>query len=314
LGRALEPDAIPIAVALARQAGKPVQLVIPHGESSNHDKVRPPMVARMAAMPAPDGTLAGWSAKFATAAGLGAALSRLSGKDAPAVDLPGAAPPYAIPSLRIDAVTAQLPIACGYMRGGSEALTAFATESFIDEMARRMDREPSAFRMAMLSGNPRLASVLNRVIAAAGWDGGQKMGIACGSAYGSHIALVTWAGIANDRITVDRLVAAVDCGQVVNPSLLRQQVEASILQALALATMVAPRFVAAMPVARSLRNAGAIPALQVPEIAIEIINSDNPSGGVSGLGHMVLAPSLANALAAATGRRLRNLPFDLNGA
>jgi isoquinoline 1-oxidoreductase beta subunit len=140
------------------------------------------------------------------------------------------------------------------------------------------------------------------------------MGIACGSAYGAHIALVTSAGIADDRITVERLVAAVDCGQVVNPSLLRQQIEASLLQALALATMAAPRFVAAMPVARSLKSAGALSALQVPEIAIEIVNSNNPSGGVSGLGHMVFAPSLANALAAATGRRLRNLPFDLNGA
>lgn len=311
-GRALEPDAIPIAVVLAKEAKAPVQLVIPHGESTNQDRVRPPMVARMAAMPAPDGTLTGWSAKFATAPGLDEALARLSGKEAPDADLPGAAPPYGIPNLRIDAVTARLPIGCGYMRGGSEALTAFATESFIDEMARRTDREPFAFRMAMLSGNPRLAAVLSRAAELAKWDGGSSgMGLACGSAYGSHIALVTTAGIADGRINVEKLVAVVDCGQVINPMLVRQQVEGSLLQALALATAPAPTYVAGMPVARRLQFA---PALQCPLVEVEIINSNNDLGGISGLGHMVLAPSLANALAAATGQRLRNLPFDLTSA
>lgn len=313
-GRALEPDAIPLAVRLAKEHGKPVQLVVPPSESINRDRPRPPLVGRMAAMPAPDGTLAGWSAKYATSPGFGASLARLEGKGGKGdLDLDGAAPPYGIPSLRIDAVAADLPIDCSYYRGGSAALTTFATESFIDELARRLGREPFAFRMAMLSGNPRLAGVLSDVTTRAGWDGGvagSRMGLACASAFGSHIALVAIAGLDNGQIAVERLIATVDCGRVVNPGLVRQQIEGSLLQSLALATMAAPEFVAGMPVARS-RPPSVFPT---PKIDVQLINSKESPGGVSGLGHAVLAASLANALAAGTGQRLRNCPFDPNAA
>lgn len=315
-GRAVEADAIPIAVALAKRLGRPVQLTLSAQSSANHDRPRPPLLARMAAMPSPTGGVAAWSARFVTAPGLEAALSRM-GSPTP-LALAGSVPPYAISSLRIDQVEAALPIRCGYMRGGSEALTGFANESFIDELARNLGREPLAFRMAMLSGNPRLAQVLVTATALAGWDGGgagSRMGLACGSAFGSHIALVAFAGVgADQKVEVDRLVAAVDCGQAVNPALVRQQVEGGLLHALSLATAKAPTFVAGMPVARGLRSAGIWPALAVPEIAVEIVPSDAEPGGVSGLGHAVLAPAVANALAAATGRRLRELPFDLMGA
>ncbi len=317
-GRAIEPDAVAVAILLAREQGRPVQLVVSPSASTNRDVVRPPIVARMAAMPAPDGTLAGWSARFASVAELGASFARLGGEKAPAPDLPGATPAYAIPSLRIDAVDGALPIACGYMRGGSEALTGFANESFIDEMARSLGREPFAFRMSMLSGSPRLAQALNAVATLAQWDGGtagSRMGIACASAFGSHIALVATAGVdSNQNVAVEKLVAVVDCGRAIHPGLVRQQVEGSLLHALSLATMAAPTFVAGMPVARGLAAAGAKPALKVPEILVDIMPSKADAGGVSGLGHVVLAPAVANALAAATGRRLRNLPFDLMAA
>ena len=197
------------------------------------------------------------------------------------------------------------------MRGGSEALTAFANECFIDEMARRLGAEPFSFRMGLLGGNVRLAQVLSAVATLGRWDGGapgSRMGLACASAFGSHIALLTEAGIGPDqKIAVDRLVAVVDCGRVINPGLVKQQVEGSLLQALALATGAAPMVVAGMPVAQRLDSPG---FAQVPEITVEILPSQAPSGGVSGLGHMMLPPSLANAIAAGTGRRLRDLPFD----
>jgi isoquinoline 1-oxidoreductase beta subunit len=317
-GSALEADIVEVAVILSRELGRPVQVTVSPNSSTNRAPVRPPMVARMAAMPAPDGTLAGWSARFATVAGLGASLARLTGDQIPAPELPGAAPAYAIPSLRVDSIAATLPITCGYMRGGNEALTCFANESFIDELARSLGREPFAFRMAMLSGSPRLAKTLSAVATLAQWDGGgpgSRMGIACASAFGSHIALVATAGIdANQRVAVEKLVAVVDCGEAIHPGLVRQQVEGSLLHALTLATMRAPAFVAGMPVARSLSAAGATAALKVPEILVDLMPGNDDPGGVSGLGHVVLAPALANALAAATGRRLRNLPFNLMAA
>ena len=295
-GAGMATLAIPIAVELARRSGRPVQLIVPAKGSRNHASLRSPIVARMTALPTPAGGLAAWSARFATGPGLA---------------LPGATPPYAVPAIRIESVAANLPIATGYMRGGSEALTAFATESFIDELARRLGSEAFSFRMGLLGGNVRLAQVLSAVAALGRWDGGapgSRMGLACASAFGSHIALLAEAGIgADQQIAVDRLVAVVDCGRAINPGLVRQQVEGSLLQALALATGAAPEIVAGMPVAR---RSGQLGLAVVPRIEVEIAPSGAEPGGVSGLGHVVLAAAVANAIAAGTGRRLRDLPFD----
>jgi isoquinoline 1-oxidoreductase beta subunit len=295
-GAGLATAAIPIAIELARRTGKPVQVGLSATGSRNHLPVRSPMLARMTALPNPAGGLAAWSARFVTATD---------------VALPGAAPPYAVPAMRIEQVSADLPIVTGYMRGGSLGLTAFATESFIDEVARRMGSEPFSFRMGLLGGNVRLAQALSAVAALGRWDGGapgSRMGLACASAFGSHIALLAEAGIAPDRrIVVDRLVAVVDCGRAINPGLVRQQVEGSLLQALALATGDKPRFVAGMPVARRSGQAG---FATTPQIEVEISPSRADPGGISGLGHVVLAAAVANAIVAGTGRRLRDLPFD----
>ena len=298
-GRATAIDAIPIAVDLARRVRRPVQLTVSAKVGRNHDRVRPPLLARMTGFPSPAGGIAAWGGRFVTASG---------------TQLPGATPAYAVPNMRIEAVAANLPIVTGYMRGGSEALTAFANESFIDEMARRLGAEPFSFRMGLLGGNVRLAKVLNAVATLGRWDGGapgSRLGLAAVSAFGSHIALMAEAGIGPDqRIAVERLVAVVDCGRAINPGLVKQQVEGSLIEALLLATADAPEFVAGMPVAHPLRAAGMTGAGRVPTIIVEIAPSKAAPGGVSGLGHVVLAAAVANALASGTGRRLRDLPFN----
>ena len=302
-GRAMQLDTIPIAVELAKRLRRPVQLTASADDSQNHDRPRPPLAARMAALPSPDGAISAWSARLATARG---------------VELAGAAPPYGIPSLRITAVHADLPLRFGYMRGGGEALTGFVTESFVDEMARALRADPFTFRMAMLGDNLRLAKVLTAVTAIGGWDGGgpgSTMGVACASAFDSHIALLVQANVGPDqRIAVERMVAAVDCGRIVNPGLVRQQIEGSLLHAFDLATAPAPEFIAGMAVARPLGAFGLRRLSPMPSIEIELIASRELPGGVSGLGHIVCAAAVANALASGTGRRLRNLPFDLMAA
>jgi isoquinoline 1-oxidoreductase beta subunit len=299
----MHADAIPVAVELARRTGKPVQLTVSANGSQNHDRPRPPLLARMAGLPSPDGAIAAWSARLVTA---------------PGTDIANAVPPYSIPSIQVEQAAAGLPFETGYMRGGTEALAAFATECFADEMARALNADPFSFRMAMLGGNVRLAKCLTAVTAIGGWDGGRAgstMGIAAASAFGSNIALLVQAGVgADQRIAVEKMVAAVDCGRVVNPSLVRQQVEGSLLHALDLATAPAPEFIAGMPVARSLGGLGLTRLSPVPKIEIELIGSRNAAGGVSGLGHLVCAAAVANALASGTGRRLRKLPFDPMGA
>jgi isoquinoline 1-oxidoreductase subunit beta len=205
------------------------------------------------------------------------------------------------------------PFAPGYMRGSPQREFAFFTESFIDELAHAAGMEPLAFRMSMLGGNARLARCLQAVAQLAGWDGGglgSTMGIAGASAFGSHIGLVATASLEGQRIKVHRLTAAVDCGRPVNSGLVEQQIEGGLMWALAQATIPSPEWIAGMPRARPMGGLD-LPGLGgTPEIVVQILPSTDDPGGVSGLGTLPLAPAVANAIHAGSGKRMRSLPFD----
>jgi isoquinoline 1-oxidoreductase beta subunit len=317
-GRAMEPDAASIAAELAKSLGRPVQVVLSQSVSQNQDRVAPGALARMTALPGEGGITAAWAMKVATADGLGSALARLTGKDAPdrlgRSALDGSVPPYSIPSIRIEAVHAELPITPGYMRGSPDREFAFFTESFIDELAHAAGMEPLAFRMSMLGGNGRLARCLQAAARLAGWDGGGQgstMGIAGASAFGSHIGLVAVASIGEEqRVKAHRLVAAVDCGRTINTGLVQQQIAGGLMWALAQATVRSPEWIAGMPRARPIGGIGLPRLADTPDISIEIIPSSEPAGGISGLGTLPVAPALANAVHAGSGRRMRSIPFN----
>ena len=313
-GGAIGGELIAIAVAVARAVKAPVSLTMPAATAQNHDACRPPLAARISALADSEGGLASWHGRFAGAAGLDAALARARGEPVPAFVARGAVPPYAAAALRISAASVALPIACGYLRGDVEPLMSFANESFIDELARARGIEPLAFRIGLLGGQPRLARALSSAAARGGWDGGARgssLGIACATGYGSFIGLMAEATIGLDqRIAVTRLVAAVDAGRLVNPGLVEQQVAGGLLHALVSATGAAPEIIAGMPRARPLGALG-LPTLKgLPKVEVVVMPSEAPSGGVSGLGALVLAAAVGNAIFAATGMRLRRLPFD----
>jgi len=311
-GRALEADAAPIAVQLARRLGKPVQVTLSANGSRTHDRPAPPCLIRLKALPAGSNAPSAWKAEIATADGFGASLARLTGADAPSTlgDLAGAVPPYAIANVAVDSAAVPVPFAPGYMRGYPGSALTFATESFIDDLARAMGSEPLAYRMGMLSGRPRLARCLATAAALGSWDGGgpgSNLGLACATAFGSHIALLAEASVDTDqRLAVHRLVAAVDCGRMINVGLIRQQVESGLLWAFGQSTAAEPEVSGGMVVASPL----GLPRLKgTPDIRVEIVASAADPGGISGLAPVVLAPAIANALAAGTGLRLRSLPF-----
>ena len=316
-GRAVETDAIPYAVELARVLKVPVQVTFSQNASQNHDLVSAGALARMTALPGAGGITAAWKMEFATVNGMGSMMARAFDREdngRVAHNAVDAMPPYSIPNVTIDGVHADLPFAVGYMRGSPEREFAFFTESFIDELARAAGMEPLAFRMSMLGSNGRLARCLQAAARLAGWDGGgagSVMGLAGASAFGSHIGLVASATIGdNQKVRVHRLVAAIDCGPVVNAGVAKQQIEAGLIWALAQATVPSPEWVAGMPRARPIGGVD-LPRLgDAPEIIVEIIPSSGALGGISGLGTLPLAPAVANAIAAASGKRMRSLPFE----
>jgi isoquinoline 1-oxidoreductase beta subunit len=317
-GRAMENEAAPIALALAKSLGRPVQVTLSQSSSQNHDRVAPGALARLTALPGAGGITAAWGMKVATADGLGSALARLAADGPPhklgRSALHGAVPPYSIPHIRISSVPVKLPFAAGYLRGSPQREFAFFTESFVDELAHIAGMESLAFRMSMLGGNGRLARCLQAATRLAGWDGGGRgstMGLAGASAFGSHIGLVATASIGEDqRIKVHRLVAAVDCGRVVNSGLVQQQIAAGLIWALGQATVASPEWIGGMPRARPIGGID-LPRLSgAPEIVVEIIPSSDAPGGISGLGTLPLAPAVANAIHAGSGKRMRSLPLD----
>jgi isoquinoline 1-oxidoreductase beta subunit len=229
----------------------------------------------------------------------------------------GAVPPYAIPAVVVDYLPAETGLSVGGWRSGAHSYSAFFTESFMDELARLSAVEPLSFRMQMLGDNPRLARCLTTAATIGGWDGGPpggSMGIACHSAFGSHIAtLVEVEVTAEQRIRVLRAVCAVDCGRIVNPDIVKQQVEGGLVFGIAAATGEAIGFENGRPNLRGLHQFGFPVLAGSPEVSVELLESEDEPGGATELAVPTAAPAVANALHALTGRRLRALPLRVGG-
>ncbi|WP_066799396.1 xanthine dehydrogenase family protein molybdopterin-binding subunit [Sphingomonas soli] len=323
-GAKLEHDVAEQAALIAMKIGRPVQLTWPRGEDFRHDRYRPAAAGRLSAKLDGKGRITGWLAKVA-APDTGRELAkRLLGSDAvvaaslamPGAGDPsaiaGATPPYAIPNLGVDHHPAQIGVPTGYWRSGAHSYTAFFTESFIDELAHVAEQDALTFRMAMLGNEPRLARCLQMAGQLGGWQGGQPgsgQGIACHMFRGSYIAVMAEARLAGREVKVDRLVAAVDCGRVVNPDLVKQQIEGGLIFGMAAATGGATGFSENVADVRDLSELGLPTLANCPDITVEIIASGSDPGGVSELAVPPVAPAIANALQAASGVRFRRLPL-----
>jgi len=321
-GRNVEVTAIEQAVVIAKVVRRPVQLIWSRLEDLRHDTVRPPVHGRLTARIGPGGTLVGWNTRIAVPAAFAETAARLTDAaagpaSAEAAAVEGAVPPYAIPAVAVDHVPAQVGVASGVWRSRAHSYTAFFTESFIDELARKAGVEPLGFRIQMLGRNPRLARVLSAAAALGGWDGGASgstMGIAAHAMAGSYAAMVADVRIDNaQRVRVTRISAAIDIGRTINPDLVRQQIEGGILWGIAAATGTQSAYQGGLPAARTLGALRLGRLADAPDLRIELLPSGEPPGGAEEIAVPPVAPAIANALFAATGQRLRALPLSIGG-
>ncbi|MGB5076324.1 MAG: molybdopterin cofactor-binding domain-containing protein, partial [Sphingorhabdus sp.] len=228
----------------------------------------------------------------------------------------GAVPPYAIPNLTVDHFPVTLAVPTGPWRSMAHSYNCFFIESFIDELAKNAGIEPLSYRMQMLVGQTRLARCLTGVATMAAWDGGvsgSSKGLACHSMRGSHIAIIASARTGETGVRVDRISAMVDCGRLINPDLARQQIEGGIVFGLAQALGASTEYENGLPTVKRLRDIDLPQLADVPEITVEFIRSDASPGGITELGVPAVAPAIANALFAAAGVRLRELPLLSRG-
>jgi isoquinoline 1-oxidoreductase beta subunit len=195
--------------------------------------------------------------------------------------------------------------------------TAFFDESFIDEIAHFQKKDPFELRRALLAGKPRHLKVLETAAAAAGWGSplpaGSGRGIALRASFGSIVAQVAEVEIGDGIIRVKRVTCAVDCGRVVDPAIVRAQMESGIVYGLSAALYGEITLKDGGVEQSNFSDYDAVRLADAPEITVSIVDSGaGKLGGVGEPGTPPIAPAVANAIFAATGRRLRSLPLRIS--
>lgn len=334
--RRLEHDHVIQAAVIAAEVGAPVQLTWSRWQEHVAGRPRAPLACLASAWTAQEdgsptalrlrvampATTAEFGARlFGNKTALAARRATDAGPDPLAFD--GALSPYAIADVAIDHVPVDVGLPSGRLRGNAHGYLAFVTESFIDELAARVGREPLGFRMALLGGDPRLAECLQRAARLGQWDGGTGQsgnGIACwrigdpetGGPV-ARIACVATARAGEGGVRVERLAVAVDLGRVVNLDIARQQVEGGLIFGTSLATGSSLQYEAGLPTSARLASLNLPTLADCPEIAVEIIPGPGEPADPGEIGVAVAPPAIANALHSATGLRLRRLPLLSEG-
>ncbi|EWS57815.1 Isoquinoline 1-oxidoreductase subunit beta [Methylibium sp. T29-B] len=202
----------------------------------------------------------------------------------------------------------------GYWRSVGHSHNAFFLESFIDELAHAAQQDPVAYRLALLAGSPRHAAVLQLAAAQSGWGrplpAGRARGVALHESFGSIVAQVAEVSLAAGGVPrVHRVVCAIDCGTVVNPGIVRQQMEGGIVFGLSAALHGGIDIVAGVVQQKNFPGQPLLTLAESPRIETHLVASEHPPGGVGEPGTPPIAPAVANALFVLTGVRRRGLPL-----
>ena len=314
-GRRNYSDCIVQTAFLAREVeGAPVQLIWSREQDISHDYYRPAFVSRCEAGFDAQGKLVAWKMTSA-----GSSLGAPSFLDSSTDGASNTA--YAFPNVRVAHQSVDTDMTMGIWRSVNNSQNAFFVESFMDEAAAAVNQDPIVFRSALLSGDDRHLRVLRRVAELAAWgtplgpaaDGSKRArGVALHRCFGSIVGQVAEVSVtAVGEIRVHRVVCVIDCGIAINPNLVRQQIEGAIVYGLS-AALHGEITVDKGEVQQS--NFHDYPVLRMhecPEIETEIIGDGDKPAGVGEAGTPPIAPAVANAVFALTGKRLRTLPLKL---
>jgi len=222
--------------------------------------------------------------------------------------------PYAISNITADVHWPTSPVSVLWWRSVGHTHTAYAKEHFFDVAAQKLGKDPVAYRRELLAAHPRLLGVLNLAAEKAGWDtplpAGKFRGVAVHHSFLSYVAQVAEVSVAADgTFHVDRVVCAVDCGIVINPDIVRAQMEGGIGYGLSSILGEAVTLKDGAPVQTNFFDYGVMRMAQMPEVDVFIVPSTEPPSGVGEPGVPPIGPAVANALLAATGKTYAKLPL-----
>jgi CO/xanthine dehydrogenase Mo-binding subunit len=317
-GRRLEFDYVTQAVRIAKEVEGPVKVIWTREEDIQHDVYRPYYYDRIAAGVNAAGQPIAWTHRLVGPAILARFLPPAfkDGIDPDGVD--GAAQLlYDIPAIRVEFVRHEEPVLnTGFWRGVGVTHNCFVIESFIDELAAAAKADPVAYRRALLTKSPRATAVLDIATKAGGWGRPLPEGHGRGvsvlySGWGSYLAEVAEVSVSKaGEVRVHRIVCAVDCGIIVNPDTVKAQIESGIIYGISGALWGEVTLKNGRVEQSNFHDVRALRINETPAIEVHLVRNFEVPGGIGEPGTAVTAPALANAVFAATGKRIRKLPLE----
>jgi CO/xanthine dehydrogenase Mo-binding subunit len=323
-GRRLEHDYAVEAALVSNAISAPVKVIWTREDDMRFSTYRPASLHQLSATVDGSGFPVGLTHRI-----ISPSISGQKGQPTPNnvdPDLPDeAGPVYGIPNYAVEYVMPQTPVPLGWMRSVYALQAAFALESFIDELAVAAGKDPLEYRLHLLAKDQdlqyftttwhtaRMRGVLQLAGEKAGWDkplpAGRYRGIACFGCFASYMAEVVEITMEKDQPRVQRVVAAVDCGQVVNPSILEQQIQGGVVFGLANALRAKITIEKGRVVEGNFDDYAPLRMEETPAVEVYAVPSAETPTGVGEPSLPPLAPALCNAIYAATKNRIRALPI-----
>ncbi len=304
------------AVRIAKHVDGPLKVVWTREEDIQHDIYRP-VYRDVISATLSDGKIAAWKYRIAGSSIMArwAPSVFLNGIDIDAVDS-AVDMPYDIPNRQVEYVRAEPPaVPTGFWRGVGPNNNVFATECFMDELARKAGKDPVEFRRSMLNGNPRLKAALDLVAEKSGW--GEPLparagrGVSVQPSFGSFIATVVEAEVdEHGEVHLRRVTSAVDTGIAVNPDTIVAQLQGGLIFGLTAALFGEITIEKGRVQQSNFNDYRMLRIDEVPKIDVHVIKSGEDPGGIGETGATAGPPALRNAIYAATGIALRRLPID----
>jgi len=316
-GRRLEEDGVVRAVQIAQQVDGPVKVVWTREEDIQHDMYRPFWFDRLSAGLDQKGMPIAWTHRFAGSSVIARYVPPAfnNGLDPDstegAIDLA-----YALPNFHVEFQRVEPPgIPTAFWRSVGPSHNVFVVESFMDEVAAAAKQDPVAYRLALLDNAPRAKSVLALAAEKAGWGNSLPQragrGVAFQFVFGSYMAYVAEVEVAGDgAVRVRRVVCAVDCGTVVNPDTVRAQIESGAMFGITAALHGEITLKDGRVEQGNFDSYQILRMNEAPAVEVHIVESAEPPGGLGEAGTSLIVPAVANAIFAATGKRLRKMPVD----
>ena len=316
-GRRLEADGAVRAVQIAKQVDGPVKVVWTREEDVQHDMYRPYWFDRITAGLDAQGRPVAWKNRFAGSSVIARYLPQYfqNGLDPDstegAIDLV-----YDLPNFHVEYVRVEPPgIPTAFWRSVGPSHNVFVTESFIDELAAAAKQDAVGYRRALLGKSPRAKAVLDLAAEKAGW--GKPLpervgrGVSLQFVFATYMAHVAEVEVAKDgAVRVRRVVCALDCGTAVNPDTVQAQIQSGIIFGVTAALHGEITLKNGRVEQTNFDTYEMLRMNEAPAIEVHIVNSVEPPGGMGECGTSAIVPAIANAIFAATGKRLRKMPVD----